>query len=301
MTDHTSEQNRAPRPFTEECAFVQDNLEAEALDILEPADHARVQRHLQVCGRCRRSVAAMREVASMLPLVSPPATPSARVKTRVLERIAAEPAPIIHRFPENPWAAKETPAPEPTPSPSSPDTSGDAPSPWRVWMMSAIVAPLTIALIVLGAWTSRLQHDLDDARTGINDSAAAIETATGDGGLRLYAMEPSCPECDDTPATGHLGGDPNQNVGILVAWNLTPGERHEVWCENRDGTVIRVSDLDVAQTGQVLQTVNFPDPIGGYSTIYVTSTDGTEEMRVALHEDTGPDDSTPSTDGTLAD
>lgn len=301
MTDHLSEQNRASRPFTEECDFVQDNLEAEALDILEPADHTRVQRHLQVCGRCRRNVAALREVAGMLPFISEPAMPSARVKSRVLQHIAAEPAPIINRFPENPWAAQETTAPEPSPSPAASDTGGDASSPWRGWMMSAVVAPLAIALIVLGAWTSHLQHDLDTARTGTNDTAGAIETVTGNGGLRLYAMEPTCAECDDTPATGHLGGDPNQNVGILVAWNLTPGERHEVWCENRDGTVIRVSDLEVAQTGQVLQTVNFPDPIGGYSTIYVTSTDGTEEMRVALHEETPLDDSTPSSDGTAAD
>lgn len=299
MTDHTSDTNRASRPFHEDCAVVQDNLEAAALDILEPADHARVQRHLELCGRCRRDVAALREVASVLPLISEPATPSAHVKSRVLRRIEQERAPVLHRFPENPWVADEPSTGSPTPAPANTGSGGG--SPWRVWMMSAIVAPLTIALIVLGAWTNRLQHDLDAARSGSGDAAGIIQDTTGSGGLRLYEMEPTCPECDDTPASGHLGGDPTQNVGILVAWNLSPGERHEVWCENRDGSVVRVSDLEVAQSGQVLQTVNFPDAIGGYSTIYVTSTDGTEEMRVALHEDLPADNSTPGSDAPAAD
>lgn len=299
MTDHTSDTNRAPRPFHEDCAVVQDNLEAAALDILEPADRARVQRHLELCGRCRRDVTDLRAVASMLPLVSEPAAPSPHVKSRVLQRVAQDRAPVLRRFPENPWVPDERPAEAPPSTPADVGSGGG--SPWRVWMMSAIVAPLTIALIVLGAWTNRLQHDLDAARSDTGDTAAAIASTTGTSGLRLYEMQPTCPECDDTPATGHLGGDPTQNVGILVAWNLTPGERHEVWCENRDGSLIRVSDVEVAQTGQVLQTVNFPDAIGGYSRIYVTSTDGTEEMRVALNEDPPPTDSTPSSDGSAAD
>ena len=60
MTDHTSDKNRAPSPFKEECAFLQEHLEAEALGILEPAEHARVQRHLQLCGHCRGNQVAAR-------------------------------------------------------------------------------------------------------------------------------------------------------------------------------------------------------------------------------------------------
>lgn len=292
MTDHTSDKNRTPSLFKKECTFVQENIEAEALDILEPADHARVQRHLELCGPCRRALAEMRRVTGLLPLLSEPATPSPEVKAHLFERIEEErePGPRLVSS-GNPWVPVEHPAPDAgAPAPAN------GPTGWRGWLMSALVAPMAIGLIVLGAWTNSLLNDLESARSGEGDTVAQI--AAGSGDMRLYAMESSCPDCDDTPATGHLGGNPDDNVGILVAWNLNPNEQHEVWCEDRDGKVIRISDLNVEQTGQVFQTLSFPDAIGGYSTIYVTRNDGTEEMRVAMHEDTAPADSTPAGDDT---
>lgn len=289
MTDHTSDKNRGPSPFKEECAHVQDLLEAEALDILEPAEHARVQRHLQICGHCRRELADLHGVVDLLPLLSEPATPSPNVKARLFEQIAeeSETGPRIVSF-GNPWVNDARPAPA-TDAPATGGTYG-----WRNWMLSALVAPLAIALIILGAWSSALRNDLESARSDDErDTVAEVASGTSSTGMRLYSMEPSCPTCDDTPASGHLGGNPDDNVGILVAWNLNPDEKHEVWCEDRDGKLIRVSDLEVEQTGQVAQTVSFPDAIGGYTTIYVTRNDGTEEMRVALNEDVIIDDSTP--------
>lgn len=290
MTDQTSDKNRPTSPFKDECAFVQEHLEAEALGILEPAEHARMQRHLQLCGHCRRELASLHEVVDLLPLLSEPATPSPMVKARLFQQIAdeSEPGPHVVSF-GNPWVRDDAP------SQAADSTTATAPSPgWRSWVTSALVAPLAIALIILAAWTSSLSNDLESARSGDErDTVAEIAAGTGSEGMRLYSMEPSCPTCDETPASGHLGGDPADNVGILVAWNLNPGEKHEVWCEDRDGKLIRVSDLEVEQSGEVAQTVNFPDAIGGYTTIYVTRNDGTEEMRVALNEDLQRDDATP--------
>lgn len=294
MTDHTSDKNRAQTPFKEECSLVQDLLEAEALGILEPAEHARVQRHLQLCGPCRRELADLHRVVDLLPLLSEPATPSPMVKARLFQQIAdeSESGPRLMSF-GNPWAAEPVTDP-PAPAPLETPTEGPG---WRSWMMSALVAPLAIALIVLAAWSSSLRNDLEVARSGTGrDAVAQIANGTSSTGMKLYSMEPSCPTCDETPASGHLGGDPDDNVGILVAWNLNPDEKHEVWCEDRDGKLIRVSDLEVEQGGQVAQTVNFPDAIGGYTTIFVTRNDGTEEMRVAMNEDIITDESTPEDD-----
>lgn len=297
MTDHISDKNRPASPFKEECAFVQEHLEAEALDILEPARHARVRRHLQLCGHCRRDLAHLHEVADLLPLLSEPATPSPQVKARLFRQIADEsdPGPRVVTF-GNPWVKGDETIRDVSAPVAAPD--GNTAPGWRGWMMSALVAPLALALIVLGAWSNSLSNDLESARSGgTRDTAAEIASTTGTTDMQLYAMEPSCPTCDDTPASGHLGGNPEDNVGILVAWNLDPNELHEVWCEDRDGKLIRVSDLVVEQSGEVAQTVNFPDAIGGYSTIYVTRNDGTEEMRVALNEDLVTDDATPEDDG----
>lgn len=298
MTDHTSDKNRAPSPFKEECALVQDLLEAEALDILEPAEHARVQRHLQLCGHCRRNLADLHGVVDLLPLLSEPSTPSPMVKARLFQQIAdeSETGPRLMSF-GNPWAGETSPKPD-APTPASTTTDGAAGG-WRSWMLSALVAPLAIALIILAAWTSSLRNDLEVARSADErDTVAEIAAGTNSTGMKLYSMEPSCPTCDETPATGHLGGDPEDNVGVLVAWNLDPAEKHEVWCEDRDGKLIRVSDLVVEQSGQVAQTVNFPGAIGGYTNIYVTRIDGTEEMRAALDEDLVTGGSTPEDDAT---
>ena len=293
MTDHTSDTNRAPGPFKQECDLVQDLLEAEALDILEPAEHARVQRHVQLCGACRRELADLHRVADLLPLLSEPATPSPMVKARLFQQIAdeSEPGPRLVSF-GNPWVDGSSPTHD-SPAPAPVSGGGDRPN-WRSWVMSALVAPLAIALIVMAAWSSSLRNDLEVARSGEErGTVAEIAAGAGPNGMKLYSMEPSCPTCDDTPASGHLGGDPEENVGVLVAWNLNPEEKHEVWCEDRDGKLIRVSDLMVEQSGEVAQTVNFPDAIGGYTTIYVTRNDGTEEMRVALNEEIVTGGSTP--------
>lgn len=296
MTDHTTNTHRSTSPFRGDCAFVQDNLEAEALDILEPAAHARVQRHLQFCGPCRRALADLRSVVDLLPLLSEPATPSPMAKARLFQQIAdesqARPRLVATT---NPWEPK----PADDPPPANPPASGSNGNPgWQRWMMPAMVAPLAVAIIVLAAWANALQNDLDATRGGERDAVAEIAADRSANQMRLYSLEPSCPDCDETPASGHLGGNPDDNVGILVAWNLDPNDRHEVWCEDRDGKIIRVSDLQVEQSGQVFQTLNFPDAIGGYTTIYVTRDDGTEEMRVALHEDpSGDDEATPSGGG----
>lgn len=278
-----------PRPSGEagaNCAFCQDNLEAYALDALEPVDRARMARHLEWCGPCRRALAEIRNFTDLLGLAVEQVSPSPSAKTRLFERLAEEtrePDEQVVIF-GNPWATS-IPLPEPRPA------AAPTPEPaWRAWLGTALIAPLAIALIVVGAWANSLRNDVAELEAQQESMAIAMNQGARQNQLQLYSMEPSCPECDDSPATGHLGGNPDDNVGILVAWNLDPSQGHQVWCENRDGELLLVSDLDVEQSGEVIQALNFPDAIGGYSTIYVTRHDGTEEMRVALNESSANDD-----------
>jgi hypothetical protein len=291
MTDHTSDKNRASRPFKEECGYCQENLEAQALGILEAADRARVERHLQWCGPCRRDLADIRDVVDLLALASEQVTPSPMVKAKLFQQIADEAVEDAAITFGTPWHAEARPE-------HTAHASSRPQIPARSFpLASALIAPLAIALIVLGAWANSLRSDLNDLQSQQDGRVTAQVTVdTPANQMRLYSMEPSCPDCDDTPASGQLGGNPDNNVGVLVAWNLNPNEQHHVWCEDRDGKQTLVSDLEVEHTGEVFQTVNFPEAIGGYSTIYVTRHDGTEEMRVALSEEIPTDVASPESD-----
>jgi hypothetical protein len=286
MNHHMTNNLRPAGDTDAVCAFCQDNLEAYALDAMEPVDRARMTRHLEWCGPCRRALAEVRQITELLGLAVEQESPSPDARTRLFERLAeesSEQAEPVVTF-GNPWATKSART-EPVPS------AAPAPEPSRrAWLGTALVAPLAIALIVVGAWANALRNDVAELESRQENLSVAMNQGAQPNQLRLYSMEPSCPECDDSPATGHLGGDPEENVGILVAWNLDPSQGHQVWCENRDGELLLVSDLDVEQSGEVVQALNFPDAIGGYSTIYVTRHDGTEEMRVALNEGSPGDD-----------
>jgi hypothetical protein len=68
---------------------------------------------------------------------------------------------------------------------------------------------------------------------------------------------------------------------MVVAWNLDPAQKHEVWCVNKRGERLKVGDLVVDSTGTATQTLSFPEAVGNYDQIYVARNDGTEELTVA--------------------
>ena len=128
--------------------------------------------------------------------------------------------------------------------------------------MGSVFAAMSIALIALAAW-----------------NLLPIGTSDGSmpqGQIRVLAMESS-----SEGTGGHIGADPEEKDGMVIAWNLDPTQKHEVWCVNRDGVKTMVGELDVAQSGSVMQTVSFPEAVGAYDQIYVARNDGTEELTVA--------------------
>lgn len=278
-----------------DCASCQDHTEELALGILPASLSASMVRHLDACGPCRAEYRRLRRVTRLLPFIAEPAEPSPEARSLLMTRIerstrenAARPV-VLH----NPWAnMDQPPAREPAPVPNSV-------SPWQRWIGPGIVAPLAICLILLSAWTNSLRNEVDHLRDAGNPEIAAAAPATLPYSLQLYNFRPACENCPQGQASGQFGGNPNGNVGVVVAWNLDPAETHQVWCINHRGEKLLITDLEV-EGGNVFQTVNFPEAIGGYQQIYVARHDGTAdpdaELLVAMNDQQQADpplDSTP--------
>lgn len=241
----------------DDCLFCQDHLEEAAMRTLESDVQYRMESHLARCSMCRAELAQIEESLKWLAITVDQVEPSANVKSAFMARFQAERDAGTS---EEPLAS---PGMEhPRPSGDSPPTSrGRAP-----WSYGALVAGIAVALLLIGAW-----------------NFLPIRQSGGDlpaGQIQVMAMENTCPDCHDETG-GHIGADPTEKDGLVVAWNLDPARKHEVWCVNRDGKHTKIGDLNVEQSGSVMQKMSFPDEVGGYQQIYVVRDDGAEELTVA--------------------
>lgn len=170
-----------------------------------------------------------------------------------------------------------------------PAVSDRTPSPWARFVPPAIIAPLALALIVVGAWANSMRLDLADQEreTALANEAGLNRIVANGGAVQFYSMEPRCDEC---PAHGRLGIDPLDNMGVMVAWGLDPEQDHEVWCVDTNGDKAMVSTLDVDADGSAMQAFAFPSKkVSEYTEVYVAQKDGAPMYMVDL----APDDGTP--------
>lgn len=252
-------------PQNDDCLFCQDHLEEAALGILEADDRVRVEHHLAGCPICRAELAELEQNLPALAFVLPDDAPRPQVKDQLLARMTAEQDRVATK------AAVPTSAPVRTRKPAR-----RSPLPWSY---GAVFAGLAVALLAIGIW-----------------SLLPFERPGSDlprGQIQVMAMELTCDDCD-ADVGGQLGADPSEPEALVVAWNLDPDHSHEVWCVTTDGRPTKVEDLHVADTGSVMQTVQFPDDVGDCEEIYVARDDGALELSVVPAEATESDDSDPA-------
>ena len=233
----------------DDCLFCMEHLYETALGILEPEDRPRMEHHLADCNVCRSELHELDAAVNLLPLAVDQVQPRSSARGLLLARMQSE-----QDHPPAPPRATVRPHEASLPRP------GTTRRP--LWAMGSVFAAMSIALIALAAW-----------------NLLPIGTSDGSmpqGQIRVLAMESS-----SEGTGGHIGADPEEKDGMVIAWNLDPTQKHEVWCVNRDGVKTMVGKLDVAQSGSVMQTVSFPEAVGAYDQIYVARNDGTEELTVA--------------------
>lgn len=235
---------------SDDCLFCMQYLDDAAMRILESDVRARVESHLVRCSMCRDELSQIER--SILPLAysvdSTEPDPSAR--QNLMAAFTSErdrPQPLV--------------VPAVTPSPRSPRKR----SRYLPWSYGSVFAGLAVALLVVGLWSFL---PLDRENNGLPG-----------GQIQVMAMDTTCLDCHEETG-GQIGADPEEKDGLVVAWNLDPQRKHEVWCVNSVGKHTKVGDLEVKNTGSVMQTVSFPDAVGGYEQIYIVRDDGAQELTV---------------------
>lgn len=263
-TDNEQQNN----PLPPECSFTLENLEGYVLQALDRSDQARIRTHLGWCDDCRQEADRFARVVRAFPFAAERVDgPSADAWTKLAARLTpvTDAGDGVARI-----STRELPTPSLT-RPAPIEHSSTLPR----WMIP-IIAPLVMALIIVSAWGVSQHNQVGDLQNQIDaqTSLTSSNTSSGDK-VRIYQMEPACEDCE---GNGQLGADPDANQAVLLAWNLNPDEQHEVWCVHEDGESNLVAILNVNDIGQVLQTLEFSQPIAGY-----------REIRVVKHEDSTPE------------
>ncbi|MGI8484623.1 MAG: hypothetical protein ACR2OU_10210 [Thermomicrobiales bacterium] len=145
---------------------------------------------------------------------------------------------------------------------------------WARWIPTAVIAPLLVALLVVSAWGIGQRNQVGEMQQQLAAQSTTNMTKNGSA-TRLYTTRPACPSCT---GSGQLGADPSDNKAFLLAWDLNPAEQHEIWCVHPDGKSNLVAVLNVNQKGQVMQNLEFSQPISGY-----------REIRIVRHDDASPE------------
>jgi hypothetical protein len=281
----------------DDCAFVRENAAAFALQSLTDTETARIVQHLLDHPACQRHIDDALAVVQVLPYSMPLlAAPDVAVKFRLFDRIAADaqaPAlqPVPARFEQsqrilhglNPAAIPGPPIESPAPfrQPA-----------WTQQLSTILIAPLCVALLVMSLWAYNLNDELD----AMQDELDGQQGQTVSNSMELYSMTSSCKDCS---TGGQIGTMPDQKSAVLLAWDLNPDEKHEIWCEESNGKKWMVSQLDVNADGAAMQTIKFPKPIDGYKRIFVSGVNDAitdaPELLVAIPEDHDDESSAEST------
>ncbi len=264
------------------CEFVRDNLEAFVLGALDSADRETVELHLRWCPECRDEADALQRVASLLPLaLSNGPAPSLGSSAALLERIAREDSerPAIGSL-ATAWPA---PAPNAPVSPVAPSATA-----WRGFVPAALIAPLAIALLVVGAWANSMRHDLNDATGAMSTQAALGQTPIEGGEMLMFAVESPA---GNAKGGGQIGLSESDLMGMAVAWDLDPETELEVWGVTYGGRHMKVCELYIDQTGAVMQTFSLPERPSSLRELYISDEFG--EMMYMLrpqpHADGSPE------------
>ncbi len=233
---------------------IQELLPDHAIGALEPAQAARVARHLEECPACRQALGDLLETVGLLAPV--PVLPP-RVRVALLERVAAREAvaPVVASV----VAPGVVAPPEvvPTPLPARPPAR---PERWRRLAARGALAAAAVLLLAFGGWNVALQRQLDqrEAVVRLLDNPAAAHALT-DGEL--------------PDAQGVFYAVPDGDTALLLASGLPalpPDRRYQLWLFAEDGARESGGLFAVAADGTARVTLRDPAGFARYAAVAVS-------------------------------
>lgn len=191
---------------------VQAALAAEALDALDGPEAAAVRAHLAGCDDCRRELESLREAAASLAFAAPrvpmDAERSARLRSRLLARAAADAQPAAV---DGPRIVAPVAAAPVAPVPGVISLSRERER--RGWGGGWLAAAAAVLLLVaVGAWAARLKGRYD----ALSERYAAADTERG-GLVRAIAQRDS--------SLAALSGPGVQVIELASTQQRAPGGR----------------------------------------------------------------------------
>lgn len=256
---------------------VDDLAAAYALGALEEAEQAAVDAHLRVCPDCEQAVEEALATAGMLVYLAPQLQPSVASKAALFARVAhAQRAAIATPLPMTSMDAFRTPTLPASsagedlvlPVPAAAAVSGTLHAPRQSrtgWIISAISAPLLIALVVTGMWGLQLRDQLSSQTNQMADLQS--ELTNFGSGTTSYQLSPgeAAPQAEGQIV---LGAD--QRAGMLqVDINSKEAAGTYELMVNQDGKLVPVSEFTVGQDGKGQAQFETAQPFSEYESFHI--------------------------------
>jgi anti-sigma-K factor RskA len=223
------------------CEEVADLAAAVALDAAEPAEARKLERHLNACQACARSVDELRTTAAVLGSALPQVEPPAHLRERVL-------------------AAAVPVRPEPGAT--------------TRWAWGAVAASIVISLSSL-AWIATLQHQVASLESEIgvsSERAARYERVVQMLGSHQIAVRQLTPTVQTMRAGGMVYLDPVSGSGMVAIHDLPQppaGRAWQLWFL-RGNDRISGGMLWPDQRGNCYAMVAVPPDVDSFEAIGVT-------------------------------
>jgi anti-sigma-K factor RskA len=222
---------------------VVDEIDAYALGILEDDEVARVETHLATCQECQSLLRQAREVVGFLALAPRQVAPPARLKQRILARIAQE---------ERGGGSQAS-----TPTLDLPGGASEI-TPERQGLLDALRQFLPGRRPIQTPGTADEQHQLQDIMRLLRASRPAVWELPG---------TPEAPQ-----ARARLLGSPDEHLAVLIVSGLEalPPERdYQLWFL-REGKPVGGAVFDVQRNGEGQVLVHAPRQLGYYDLAAIT-------------------------------
>jgi len=251
---------------------------AYALGALEDAEKVAVDAHVRVCPACEWAVEDALATAGMLVYMAPQQQPSVASKAALFARVAhAQRAVAATPLPMTSMEAFRTPtlpafstqddlvlpavAPAAVASPVTPAKQSRT-----GWIMSAISAPLLIALVVTGMWGVQLRDQLSMQSSQLADLQS--ELTNFGSGTTSYQLSPG----DAAPqAEGQIVLGADQRAG-MVQIDINSKEAagtYQMLVQNQDGILVPVSEITVDADGKGQAQFETDQPFTEYESFHV--------------------------------